>query len=229
MAAAFAFGAGVSGALFFLLAARGRRSRAVPDRRHGVLDGHRGRGPRAGASRAARRGAVGVAPGAAGCLPRHAPAPGLIARVSAGLQGDWDAWAIWNLRARFLIEPTDRWKDAFVPALTWAHPNYPMHLPSAVARGWLQAGSESVTIPIWPGRGRHARLHRGGHRIVVRARGRGRGGYGSVARRLSSLHAFRHRPARGRLGRPLHGPGRDLSGNAADHRLTRGRRTWRWG
>jgi hypothetical protein len=148
VAAAFALGAGVSGALFFLWRLAGgdlAQFRTIDTVLWTVAVGT-GLVLAPRARRAAAPSAwllVLLAIFLATLL-----LPVLIARVSAGLQGDWDAWAIWNLRARFLIEPTDRWKDAFVPALTWAHPNYPMHLPSAVARGWLQVGAESVTIPI---------------------------------------------------------------------------------
>src|SRR6185437_8443315 len=37
--------------------------------------------------------------------------------------GQWDAWAIHNLHARFLYYP-DAWRDLFTPLLTWNHPDY---------------------------------------------------------------------------------------------------------
>lgn len=148
IAAAFAFGAGLSGTLFFLWRLAGGDLVTFSAFDTVVWIG-------AIASGVVGRRAAGrmVMPSALllALLAIFAAAlvmPIVVARVSAGFQGDWDAWAIWNLRARFLVEPTDRWKDAFVPALTWAHPNYPLHLPSAVARGWLQLGTPSVTIPI---------------------------------------------------------------------------------
>jgi len=48
--------------------------------------------------------------------------------------GAWDAWAIWNLRARFLAGPGDAWRAAFDDALAWSHTDYPLLLPATVAR-----------------------------------------------------------------------------------------------
>jgi hypothetical protein len=62
--------------------------------------------------------------------------------------GDWDAWAIWNLRARFLFRGGDAWHDAFSPALGWSHPDYPLLLPGAVAYAWTALGREAVAVPI---------------------------------------------------------------------------------
>jgi hypothetical protein len=63
--------------------------------------------------------------------------------------GDWDAWAIWNLRARFLHRGGDHWTAAFSPLLPWSHADYPLLLPSAVARGWIYAGDETTLVPRW--------------------------------------------------------------------------------
>jgi hypothetical protein len=61
--------------------------------------------------------------------------------------GDWDAWAIWNLRARFLFGGGALWGGAFDPAMLWSHPDYPLLLPLAVARLWSYAGTESMLAP----------------------------------------------------------------------------------
>ena len=62
--------------------------------------------------------------------------------------GEWDAWAIWNLRARFLsrLAPFE-WHDAFPPLLAWSHLDYPPLLSLSVARAWTYAGGESTAIP----------------------------------------------------------------------------------
>lgn len=60
--------------------------------------------------------------------------------------GAWDAWAIWNLRARFLLRGGAEWRGAFVPELAWSQTGYPLLLPLAVARAWAWAG-ESVVAP----------------------------------------------------------------------------------
>jgi hypothetical protein len=57
--------------------------------------------------------------------------------------GQWDAWSIWNLRARFLVQAGSEWRDAFSPLLAWSHPNYPLSLPLSVARLWQYLGGES--------------------------------------------------------------------------------------
>jgi len=61
--------------------------------------------------------------------------------------GGWDAWSIWNLRARFIYRGGDQWREAFSPLLSCTHPDYPLLLPAAVARGWSYIGQETVLIP----------------------------------------------------------------------------------
>jgi hypothetical protein len=62
--------------------------------------------------------------------------------------GDWDAWAIWNLRARFLYRGyPEYWRDAFSPLLGWSHVDYPLLVPLSVARGWTFAGHETTAVP----------------------------------------------------------------------------------
>src|SRR5262249_34888890 len=61
--------------------------------------------------------------------------------------GGWDAWAIWNMRARFLFRAA-HWRDGFTEALAWSHPDYPLLLPALVARGWKLAGREPQAVPI---------------------------------------------------------------------------------
>jgi hypothetical protein len=46
-------------------------------------------------------------------------------------QGQWDAWSIWNLRARFLASPEP--SRAWSPLLTNTHPEYPLLVSGAVA------------------------------------------------------------------------------------------------
>jgi hypothetical protein len=62
--------------------------------------------------------------------------------------GDWDAWAIWNLRAKFLAGPGGAWRYALSPLLNNSHPDYPPLLPAFVARVWKAAGSMSTLAPI---------------------------------------------------------------------------------
>ncbi len=60
--------------------------------------------------------------------------------TAAAPHGEWDAWAIWNQRARFLLRAGPEWRRAFAPELTWSHTGYPLLLPLAVARLWCYAG-----------------------------------------------------------------------------------------
>ncbi len=60
--------------------------------------------------------------------------------------GGWDAWMIWNLRARFLARTTDL-RSAFSPAMAFlAHQDYPWLLPAAVAQAFSMLG-ESRIVP----------------------------------------------------------------------------------
>ena len=67
----------------------------------------------------------------------------------AGLQphGAWDAWSIWNLRARFLFHGGAEWRDGLSPLMAWSHPDYPLLLPGLVARAWWYAGRDTVEAP----------------------------------------------------------------------------------
>ncbi len=61
--------------------------------------------------------------------------------------GQWDAWAIWNMRARMLVRDGGaHWADIFSPLVS--HSEYPPLLPLSVARGWTVGGMETPLIPI---------------------------------------------------------------------------------
>lgn len=59
----------------------------------------------------------------------------------------WDAFAIWNLHARFLFRGGAHWRDGFSSLIPWSHPDYPLLLPSAVAHFWTVLGHESTAVP----------------------------------------------------------------------------------
>jgi hypothetical protein len=88
-----------------------------------------------------------------------APAPRLLALLGAGVavlaaglvlvrvlaepEGSWDALAIWNLRARFLLVGEGRqFLRAF--SLCNTHPDYPLLVPACVAQGWRWLGETPV-------------------------------------------------------------------------------------
>jgi len=64
--------------------------------------------------------------------------------------GEWDAWAQWNLRARFFFRgfASGAWRQAFAPVLAWSHADYPPLVPLAVSRMWLYIGTDTTAVPI---------------------------------------------------------------------------------
>lgn len=75
---------------------------------------------------------------------------GSMAKTAVSMpQGDWDAWAIWNLRAKFLASEGD-WTGAVSPELSKrSHPEYPLLWSSVVAKSWSwtgKAGDPSAPI-----------------------------------------------------------------------------------
>jgi hypothetical protein len=54
--------------------------------------------------------------------------------------GDWDAWAIWNLRAKCLFRANDQWQQAF--SVVFEHIDYPLLISCANARLWSYYGQE---------------------------------------------------------------------------------------
>ena len=63
--------------------------------------------------------------------------------------GVWDAWAIWNVHAKFLNAPGNgAWKAVFSPIMVLSHPDYPPLLPALVAQGWLYVGKSIPLVPV---------------------------------------------------------------------------------
>jgi len=62
--------------------------------------------------------------------------------------GEWDAWSIWNLHARFLYRGGELWKNAFSNRIAWSHPDYPVLLPGLISLCWTLARAESTLAPI---------------------------------------------------------------------------------
>jgi hypothetical protein len=59
----------------------------------------------------------------------------------------WDAFAIWNLHARFMFRGGTHWRDGFTPLIPWSHPDYPLLLPAAVAHFWTFLGYDAPALP----------------------------------------------------------------------------------
>ncbi len=66
-------------------------------------------------------------------------------------QGNWDAWSIWNLRAKFMAGDGGVAPRAWSPQLVETHPEYPLLLSGLVASAWKASGTVSPTAPIAAG------------------------------------------------------------------------------
>jgi len=62
--------------------------------------------------------------------------------------GDYDAWYIYNLKAKFFVRLPDAWAMPLTELPWWTHPEYPLLLPLNVARLWLVSASEAVGWPM---------------------------------------------------------------------------------
>ena len=69
----------------------------------------------------------------------------VIVAYMAAPHGEWDAWAVWNQKARFFYRGDTGW-----PALLandWSNPGHPWLVPTTVARLWAYAGAELTIVP----------------------------------------------------------------------------------
>jgi len=73
---------------------------------------------------------------------------GMSTAWAATPSGNWDAWSIWNLRAKFLVAGGTVASRAWSPMLNFTHPEYPLLLSSFVASAWADAGQFSDAVPI---------------------------------------------------------------------------------
>ena len=64
---------------------------------------------------------------------------------SVSPHGQWDAWAIWNQKARFMFRAGPRWIDSM--AIPWSQPSHPPLVAASVARLWAYAGRELTVVP----------------------------------------------------------------------------------
>jgi hypothetical protein len=61
--------------------------------------------------------------------------------------GEFDAVAFWNLKAKFLFRGGQNWDDLFSSELVGTHQDYPVLVPSIVARAWNWLGVDSEAAP----------------------------------------------------------------------------------
>jgi hypothetical protein len=74
--------------------------------------------------------------------------------LEATPDGGWDAFTIWNLKAKFLAGGPESWRNVLAPVggprnpLFGAnHPGYPLLLPGSVATAWTALGETTGGIP----------------------------------------------------------------------------------
>ena len=61
--------------------------------------------------------------------------------------GEWDAWAVYNMKARFLFRAGENWRDLYSEQMSWSGPDYPLLVPATIAACWLLMGRETVIVP----------------------------------------------------------------------------------
>jgi hypothetical protein len=76
-----------------------------------------------------------------------AAASAFLATLRQHPHGQWDAWMNWDLRARMFFRGGEGWRAAFSATFPWSHPDYPVLVPTLVARSWLYAGTETLLGP----------------------------------------------------------------------------------
>lgn len=63
--------------------------------------------------------------------------------------GLWDAWADWNLGAKFISRDPDGWAKSFQQMISEDfHTDYPLLQKGFIARCWIYAKTETVWVPI---------------------------------------------------------------------------------
>jgi len=75
----------------------------------------------------------------------------LVQMASALPAGQWDAWAMWNLRAKYLAGPGESWRYAVSPLLINTHSDYPLLLSAFIARLWKAGGATDFAAPLATG------------------------------------------------------------------------------
>jgi len=61
--------------------------------------------------------------------------------------GIWDAWTVWNYRARWLFRAGENWAQAFSYQMAADAPDYPLLISGSIFRMWQMLGNDSTAIP----------------------------------------------------------------------------------
>ncbi|VAW15106.1 hypothetical protein MNBD_BACTEROID05-672 [hydrothermal vent metagenome] len=62
--------------------------------------------------------------------------------------GGWDAWQVWNFKAKFLFLSGENWTNMFDPILWRSSPHYPLFLPLMNVWGWSFINEASYFTPL---------------------------------------------------------------------------------
>src|SRR3989338_5501130 len=62
--------------------------------------------------------------------------------------GGWDAWSVWNLKAKFIFSGETHWKNMLDPILWRSSPHYPLLLPLINVWGWIFLSSPATVGPL---------------------------------------------------------------------------------
>ena len=62
--------------------------------------------------------------------------------------GGWDAWACWNLKAKFIFLGGDHWKNMLDTSMWRSNNQYPFLLPLMNTWGWSFYHNPSVSVPL---------------------------------------------------------------------------------
>ncbi|MFA5087550.1 MAG: glycosyltransferase family 39 protein [Candidatus Omnitrophota bacterium] len=62
--------------------------------------------------------------------------------------GGWDAWSVWNFKAKFILLGGPSWKNVFLPSLWQSSPHYPLLLPLVNVWGWLSLKHPDPAVPL---------------------------------------------------------------------------------
>jgi hypothetical protein len=71
---------------------------------------------------------------------------GLVTVAESAPYGDWDAWSIWNLRAKFLSGLSGPFQG-FTTSPYTGHGDYPLLLPGFIAQVWAAQGGTPQWVP----------------------------------------------------------------------------------
>ena len=63
------------------------------------------------------------------------------------VHGGWDAWSVWNVKAKFLYLGGSSWDNMFQPILWRSSPHYPLLLPLINVWGWIFTQASVYYVP----------------------------------------------------------------------------------